>query len=249
MSSITYNGLDFSDSTVNFILTRDSFSQPADPLYNEYVTRSRTILQNNAWAPQIITVNGVIVGTSFADKMSKYRKLLGYLYASTAQPLIFSTEPTIQYNCKLASAPSASTVSDIAMEIEIEFISEAPGEDTSDTTVNGTVGDLVCSTVNSNYITYPTIDFTGLTPGATITVSTPSSEDSMQIQSYDATTMTITSTPGNKLVASGVTSKMAFLADASTFPRLLAFNSTQVVRVAVTAGSATTSVTYRNSYL
>lgn len=248
MGSINFNGKSFADSDINFILETQSFAIPAEPIYNEYQTRSRTILQNTAWAPQLITINGIIIGSSFADATSKYRLMLGYLYATSGQPLIISNDSDIEYTCKLSTAPSAERIGDRSVRVEIEFISTEIGKDTSDTVINGTVGDLICDTSESNYFVYPVINMTGLTPGATITVSTPSSQDSLTMTAYDSTILDITSAPGSKFVSSGVTSKMAFLADGSTYPRLLAFDATNVVRISVSAGTSTTTITYRNSY-
>lgn len=246
MSSITYNGLDF--DTVGFILSRDSFSQPAEPRFNQYnlTSANGAILQNTNWAPQIITVNGVLIGSSYSDKMSKYRQMLGYLYTTSVKSLIFDTEPTIEYLCKLASAPSITTLSEIAMEVQLEFICPKPGRDVTATTVTGTVGDFVCNCGDSNFYVYPTIEMTGLTSGVNVTIETPSTEDILWVIGWPGSVLVVTTEPGNKFLSSA---GMQYQKDGSTYPKLLAFTDDQIIRISVSSGTASTTITYRNSYL
>jgi len=250
MASISYNVKNFSDSDIGFTLSRDSFSQPAEPRFNSYnlTSANGAVLQNTNWSPQIITVNGVLIGSSFSDKMSKYRKMLGYLYTTGSKSLIFSKEPTIEYISKLSSAPSVTTLSETAMEIQLEFVSQY-GRDTTDTTVTGTTGAFVCDCTNSNFYVYPKIDMTGLTPGvALITISAVSPDTQMIIQNWPYDTLNITTEPGNKMIAYGVTANMQYLTDASEFPILLPFTAAQQIIISVSSGTASTTITYRNVY-
>lgn len=249
MASITYNGLDF--STIGFTLSRDSFPQPQEPRFNSYnlTSANGSILQNTSWANQSITVNGVLVGSSFSDKVAKYRKMLTYLYATSYQSLVFSKEPAIEFLCKLATAPEVNTLSEIAMEVKLEFVSQG-GRDVSATVASGTVGAIVCDCEDSTFYSYPLIELTGLTPGVSlITIGAPSFGSEMWVQNWPAATLTVNCTPGERMISEGVTPRMEYLVDASEFPVLLAYSAAQTITIAVSSGTAATDITFRQVYL
>ena len=249
MASITFNSFDFAD--IGFILSRDSFQQPSEPRFETYELPlvNGSVLQNSYFSPNMITVNGYIIASSFAEKKEFYRKMMGYLYVSPVASLVFSEETTIEYLCKLNTAPSVSTISDLVLEVEIEFIAPFGGRDVTPSVTNGTVGALICDTSLSNFYSYPFIEMTGLTVGADILVSTPSTDDDLYIDDYDSTSLSINCTPGQKRIYAVTTDKNEFIRDASSFPRLLAYTASNTVSVSVSAGTSTTAITYRNVYL
>ncbi|MHA1868142.1 MAG: distal tail protein Dit [Candidatus Heimdallarchaeaceae archaeon] len=248
MASITFNSTDFSSF---FILTRDSFSQPSSPNFSEFeiIGGHGSVLQSTSWASQIITVNGILTGTSYSDLKSNLHTMKAALYAVTEAALIFSDESDIEYVCKLQSM-TTDTMSPLAIEVSMEFISPQPGRDVTPTETALSVGSNTIDTSDSNFIVYPTFHFEGLTSPVNLSIETPSSSKLLTLTGYtSAGTLDIDCTPGNRQILEGTTNKMEYLSDGSTWPELLAGEASNEVTVTISAGTISNStIIFRNQY-
>lgn len=197
------------------------------------------IAAETTWGARRIHIEAIVQGTSHADMLENYANVLRFVGQRVTKQLKFESDTSKYYNAKIQNW-DYETVGATSRLLTLDFICFDPAAyDSSEDSENDVAG-VITAAAGGNTTAYPTFAIT--TPGATVTI-THDVSGNVLTWSGSASTLTITTEPGNKLVVEGATPKMANVSGG--WPFLVG----AVTNKFTITGAASSSITWRSRYI